>query len=86
MTDATGFFSCDGQNVAGLAHAHAVDGEHAKVVLLGRTQISQSQLSQFRICDFGTDCGIPGCCATRMQRLDPRFKVVLNISEGQFVV
>lgn len=45
MADTTCFFRCDCQNVADLAHAHTVNGEHAEVVGLGRTQIQQSQLS-----------------------------------------
>lgn len=46
MLKQTCFFCSDSENVAGFTHPNAVDGEHAKVVGLGWTQIHQSHVSQ----------------------------------------
>lgn len=64
MPGPTCFFGCDCQHVTGLAHANTVDGKHTKDVGFGWTQIHQSHLSQRRIWDLSSYCGIPGCCAT----------------------
>lgn len=62
-TDSTCFLCCESQDVAGLAHAHAVGNKHAEVVGLGRTQIHQGHLGQLRIWELSPFCSIPGCCA-----------------------